>query len=84
MTYVRLVTVTDNLPPVITLHDRANANTVLYAAAGLDNANPFVQGALMAEQSNTMNGWIIAAAGCAVAGLALMAVSSKKSALVPV
>jgi hypothetical protein len=38
----------------------------------------------MAEQSNTMNGWIIAAAGCAVAGLALMAVSSKKSALVPV
>jgi len=84
MTYVRLVTVTDNLPPVITLHDRANENAVLYAAAGLDNANPFVQGALMAEQSNTMNGWIIAAAGCAVAGLALMAVSSKKSALVPV
>jgi len=85
MTYIRVLTVIDTLPPVITLHNRDNHNAVLYAAEGLDNANPFVQGALMAEQSNTANGWVIAAAGCAVAGLALMAVSSKKSAhLVPV
>jgi len=85
MTYIRVLTVTDTLPPVITLHNRDDQNAVLYAAEGLDNANPFVQGALMAEQSNTANGWVIAAAGCAVAGLALMAVSSKKSThLVPV
>jgi len=85
MTYVRLITVSDNLPPMITLHDRANENAVLYSAAGLDNGNPFVQGALMAEQSSSVNGWIIAAAGCAVAGLALMAVSSsKKTSVLPV
>lgn len=78
-TYVRLVTVTDNLPPVITLHNRAALNEVYYEAATHDNANPFTAGALMAETSSA-NGWFIGAIAAATAGIALLALGNKKSA----
>jgi hypothetical protein len=85
--YIRVVKVTDTLAPVITLHDRRNENNVLFPSqlagkvggwTGKYRGNPFLQGGLMAEQSQ-VNGWALAAAACAVAGLALVGYSSKRT-----
>jgi hypothetical protein len=86
--YIRIVKVTDTLAPVITLHDRANPNHVLFPTqfaakvggwTGKYRGNPFLQGGLMAEQGSHVNGWALAAAACAVAGLALVGYSSKRT-----
>jgi hypothetical protein len=62
---VRTVTVVDTLPPVISLHLKGN----------------LIQksGALMEESQSSVNGWIIGAVASAVAGVALLGMSSKKT-----
>jgi hypothetical protein len=80
ITYIRLVTVTDSLPPVITLHNRDGLNIVNYAELTDDNANPFTAGALMTE-TTTVNGWFIGAIAAATAGIALVALSNKQPAV---
>jgi hypothetical protein len=86
----REVTVQDTLPPVISLHmggkllKSSNAADTANPAWDADQ-NPFLNDgyfdaktALMAEQSTTSaNGWILAAAASAVAGVALLAASKR-------
>jgi hypothetical protein len=86
MTHVRLIICTDTLPPVISLI-QPNSDKVLFTnpqAVQAGGGNPFVQGALMAEQNSHINGWVVASAGFAAAGLALLGLSAKKTAVVAV
>lgn len=84
----RTVIVKDTLPPVITLHmnrkfvakDHKNANK------GHKNtksySNPFIKDFLMAETQTSINGWVIAAVGSAVAGVALLGFSATRKQVV--
>jgi len=81
MTYVRLMSISDNLPPVITLHQPDTMATVFYHSGQDTTGNPFLESALMAEQGNQVNAWAFAAVGCAVAGIALLSFSASKPAL---
>jgi len=62
----RLVIVKDTLPPVIKLHLRRNL--IHTSASGL-----------MAEMQTSVNGWVIGAIASAVAGVAILGFSSKKT-----
>merc|ERR1711943_29472 len=80
----RTVVVKDTLPPVITLHYKGQMIHKSDASkrgigrkmnpAGKEWGNPF----FMAE-SQTVNGWVIGAVASAVAGVALLGLSTKKT-----
>jgi hypothetical protein len=86
----RTVVVKDTLPPVITLFlknkliQRSNGGKKFNPASSKQGnnevgGNPFSE-SYMAEQTTPVNGWLIAAAASAVAGVALMATSMKNTA----
>jgi len=68
---MRVVVVKDTLPPVIKLHLRKKL--IHTSAAGL-----------MEESQTSVNGWVIGAIASAVAGVAILGFSSKKTTSVPV
>jgi len=67
----RIVVVRDTLPPVIKLHLRQKL--IHTSAAGL-----------MEESQTSVNGWVVGAIASAVAGVAILGFSSKKTTSVPV
>jgi len=78
----RTLRVRDTLVPVITLK---NGNTVLHkGSVGGNGINGVANPVLMAEHTQGVNGWLIAAAASAVTGLALLAMSKKPTTSVPV
>merc|ERR1712028_15264 len=84
-TLVRSVTVKDTLKPVIALHFAGKKIHESAAAdKGVNNQRNPAQDKFMA-QASSVNGWILGAAASLVAGVALMAVGAKKTAVsVPV
>lgn len=85
----RTVVVKDTLPPVISLHYKGKLIHTgdsskrgiknVKNPAGMSKYNPF----FMAE-ATSVNGWMIGAIASAVAGVALLATSTKKATSVPV
>merc|ERR1711865_187379 len=83
-TLVRSVTVKDTLKPVIALHFAGKKIHESAADEGVNNQRTPAQDKFMA-QASSVNGWILGAAASLVAGVALMAVGAKKTAVsVPV
>jgi len=85
----RTVIVSDTLPPVIAL----KLNGKLIHTSGTKDSrnpaynskvNPFLASGLMAEESVSVNGWVIGAMASAVAGLALLGLAAKKPTVVSV
>lgn len=84
VTKKRTVIVADTLPPVIAL----KLNGKLIHTSGTKNrrnkaydakVNPFLAAGLMEEESTSVNGWVIGAVGAAVAGVALLGMSTKST-----
>jgi len=84
-TLKRTVIVKDTLPPVITLH--MNKKLVATKAANANTGhkdtktykNIFAKDFLMAETQTSVNGWMVGAVASAVAGVALLGISTRKS-----
>jgi len=91
----RTVTVQDTLPPVITLHLKKNSQweRIQTSASTAENPagtaeNPYIHSnwrnynshfSLMAQQGNSMNGWMVGAIVSGVAGIALLAASFRRN-----
>lgn len=81
----RTVIVKDTLPPVITIHMNRKLVATKSKKANTGHkktksyGNPFLKDFMMEETQTSVNGWIVGAVASAVAGVALLGYSMKKS-----
>jgi len=82
----RTVVVRDTLPPVIKLTLKNKLiHTSAHGQTGIGGVKqPIKKWGLMAESTTSVNGWMVGAVASAVAGVALLASSSKKTTVVSV